>query len=165
LRILLFNLLLILGLNALNVPKYFSADFVQKIHSDKSVLIYRGKIYTDSNSVFWKYTYPNEKEIWINKKVYVYEPDLYQVTISKKPEFNLFAALKKAKKLKKSEYTTKINGKTVHFIFDKKLENAWYIDDVGNRVEISFLNQNTKKIPEGIFQPKYPKDVDFIYKN
>ena len=93
-------LLFITNLFALNLPEYFSADFTQKIYSDNSILTYKGKIFTDSKKVFWKYTYPNEKEIWITDKVYVYEPDLMQVTISKKPKLNIFNAIKNAKKKK-----------------------------------------------------------------
>jgi outer membrane lipoprotein carrier protein len=148
---------------ALNLPEYFSASFVQKIYSNDKVLIYKGKIYTDSKNVFWKYTYPNEKKIWITDKVYVYEPDLIQVTISDKPKLNLFEAIKKAKKIKQNEYVAKVNNKKIYFLFDKTLQKAWYTDDVGNKVEIVFYNQTDKKIPKSLFTPTYPDDVDFIY--
>jgi len=150
---------------ALELPKYFSADFIQNIYSDRKVLTYKGKIYTDSKNVFWKYIYPNEKEIWINDKVYVYEPDLLQVTISKKPHFSLFEAVKNAKKIKNGEYIAKVDSKTVHFIYDKTLKKAWYTDDVGNRVEITFQNPSVEKTDASVFIPKYPKNVDIIYQN
>ena len=90
-RIVLINILLILELFAINFPKYFSADFVQKIYSDNNTLTYKGKIYTDSKHVFWKYTYPNEKEIWINDKVYVYEPqfNMYNLLVKNINQNNL----------------------------------------------------------------------------
>jgi outer membrane lipoprotein carrier protein len=158
-------LLFITNLFALNLPEYFSADFTQKIYSDNSILTYKGKIFTDSKKVFWKYTYPNEKEIWISNKVYVYEPDLLQVTISKKPEFNLFDALKNAKKIKNNDYIANVNDKKIHFLYDNTLKKAWYTDDVGNKVEITFSNQSKKKINSSTFNPKFPEDVDFIYQN
>ncbi|GAB6073590.1 hypothetical protein JCM15786_02470 [Nautilia lithotrophica] len=164
-RIIVFNLLLMFNLFALNLPEYFSADFIQKIYSENNVLTYKGKIYTDSKKVFWKYSYPNEKYIWINKKVIIYEPDLLQVTISKKPKFNLFDAIKNAKKTKNNEYIATIDNKKVNFIYDKYLEKAWYIDDVGNKVVITFKNQSTKNVDQSLFMPKYPKDVDIIYQN
>ncbi len=164
-RIIIFNLLLIFNLFALNLPKYFSADFIQKIYSDGKVLTYKGKIYTDSKNVLWKYTYPDEKYIWINDKVYVYEPDLLQVTISKKPEFNLFKALKKANKLKNNEYEAEIDSKKIYFIYGNTLQKAWYTDDVGNKVIITFSNQSGKKIESSVFKPNFPKDIDVIYQN
>jgi outer membrane lipoprotein carrier protein len=163
LRIIFFNFILILNLFALNLPKYFSANFTQKIYSDDKVLTYKGKIYTDSKNVFWKYTYPTEKEIWITDKVYIYEPDLIQVTIASKPKLNLFNALKKAKKIKNNTYEAEINNNKIYFLYDNTLKKAWYTDDVGNKVEITFSNQWDKKIPQKIFTPTYPEDVDFIY--
>ena len=164
-RIVSLYLILIMSLLALNLPEYFSADFIQKIYSEGKILTYKGKIYTDSKNVFWKYIYPNEKYIWVKNKVYVYEPDLEQVTISKKPKFNLFDAVKNAKKIKNSEYAAKIDNKEVNFIYDKTLQKAWYTDDVGNKVVIEFKNQSTKKIKDKLFAPMYPKDADVIYQN
>ncbi len=165
LKIILFDLLLTFNLFALNLPKYFSADFVQKIYSDKSTLIYKGKVYTDSKSVFWKYTYPNEKDIWINDKIYVYEPDLLQVTITKKTETNLFDAIKKAKNIHKNTFIATLNNKKIYFEYNKTLKKAYYTDDVGNKVEILFSNQSTKKIAPSIFKPIFPDDIDVIYQN
>ncbi len=155
-------LLMVINLYALNLPHYFQAEFIQKIYSDKKTLTYKGEIYTNSKQVFWKYTYPNTKEIWINDKVYVYEPELLQVTISKKPKLNLFEAIKKAKKTEK-DYIAKIDNKTIHFIYDKTLKKAWYTDDIGNKVVINFKDISTEKINPEIFTPKFPDDVDIIY--
>jgi len=164
LRIAIFNLLFIF-LYALNLPEYFSADFTQKIYSENKVLTYKGEIYTNSKNVYWKYTYPDTKQIWINQKVYIYEPDLLQVTISKKPKFNLFNAIKKAKKTKNNTYTALIDNKKIHFKFDKTLKKAWYVDDVGNKVEIVFTNQSKEKINPSLFKPNFPENIDIIYQN
>ena len=157
-------LFLITNLFSLNLPKYFSANFTQKIYSQDKILTYKGKIYTNLKQTYWKYTYPNKKEIWVNDKVYIYEPDLIQVTIAKKPKLDLFNAIKKAKKIN-NDYIAKINNKKIHFIYNNTLQKAWYIDDVGNKVELIFTNQSTKKIDQNLFIPKYPKDVDIIYQN
>ena len=163
-KIILANIFLIINLFALNLSKYFSADFIQKIYSEKSTLTYKGKIFVKNNKVYWKYTYPNEKEIWINDKVYIYEPDLMQVTISKKPKLNIFNAIKNAKKIKDNIYLAKIDNKNIYFIYDKTLQKVWYKDDVGNEVKINFYKKSTKKFNLTLI-PKFPKDVDFIYQN
>jgi outer membrane lipoprotein carrier protein len=165
LRIVLINIILVLNLLALTLPEYFSADFTQKIYSDNNTLTYKGKIFVANNKVYWKYIYPNEKEIWINDKVYVYEPDLMQVTISKKPKLNIFNAIKNAKKIKDNIYLAKIDNKKIYFIYNKTLQKVWYKDDVGNEVKINFYKQSAKKFDITLLKPKFPEDVDFIYQN
>ncbi len=150
-------------LNALNLPSNFQADFIQTIQSNGKKLIYKGKIYYHKNKIFWHYTYPVEKYIWINDKVYVYEPDLIQVTISKKPKFNLQNIINNAKKIKQNEYEAVINNKKAYFIFDKIPKKLWYKDKMGNLVSIVFNQISLKKINPSIFIPKYPKNVDIIY--
>ncbi len=150
-------------LNALNLPSNFQADFIQTINSNGKKLIYKGKIYYQKNKIFWHYNYPVEKYIWINDKVYVYEPDLIQVTISKKPKFNLQNIVKNAKRIKPHEFETVIDKKKVYFIFDKIIKKLWYKDEMGNLVSIVFNKTSLKKINPSLFIPKYPKDVDIIY--
>ncbi|GAX88275.1 outer membrane lipoprotein carrier protein [Lebetimonas natsushimae] len=155
-------LLLISNLFALNLPKNFTAEFTQYIYQSSKKLTYRGIVIINNNQVYWKYTYPNIKEIWIKDKVYVYEPDLMQVTISKKPKLNLFKILKNAKKLNNNLYVATADNKEIYFIYDKTLKKAYYTDDIGNRVEIYFkkLNKNLKIPPLN-----FPKNIDFIYQN
>ena len=148
---------------ALTIPNSFSANFIQTINSNEKILTYKGKIFFKNPKILWKYTYPNEKYIWINDRVYIYEPDLYQVTISKKPEFTLTDILKNAKKIKDHTYKTKLKNKTVYFIYDKTLKKLWYKDELGNLVTIKFTNQKEKNLNPDIFIPNYPKDVDIIY--
>ena len=149
-------------INALNLPDNFKSDFTQTINSNGKKLIYKGEIFYKNGNILWKYTYPVKKYIWINNKVYIYEPNLMQVTISKKPEFNLENILKNAKK-EKSRYVTLIGGKKVYFIYDKTLKSLHYKDDAGNLVTVDFTNTSTKPIKDSLFIPTYPKDVDFIY--
>ena len=150
-------------LNALNLPSNFEADFIQTINSNGKNLLYKGKIYFQKEKIFWHYLYPVEKYIWINDKVYVYEPDLIQVTISKKPKFNLQNIIKNAKKIKQNEYETVIDKKKVYFVFEKTIKKLWYKDKMDNLVTIVFNNISLKKLNPSLFIPKYPKDVDIIY--
>jgi outer membrane lipoprotein carrier protein len=147
---------------ALIIPKNFAANFTQHIYQDNKKLTYKGIVILKNNQIYWKYTYPTLKEIWIKDKVYVYEPDLMQVTVSKKPKLNLFKILKNAKKLNKNLYVANANNKEIYFIYDKTLKKAYYTDDIGNRVEIYFkkLDKNLKIPPLN-----FPKDIDIIYQN
>jgi len=151
------------NLFALNLPTYFSATFTQTIYSDNKTLTYKGEVYTNSKNIFWKYIYPEEKYIWIKDKVYIYEPNLIQLTITKKPEINLFNVIKQAAQIDKNKYIAQIENKQIYFIFDKTLKKAWYKDDLGNKVVFTFNNQSTKKIDDNIFIPNYPPEVDIIY--
>lgn len=148
---------------AINLPPYFSATFTQKIYSDNKTLTYKGEVYTNSKDIFWKYTYPEEKYIWIKDKVYVYEPNLIQLTITKKPKINLFNVIKKATQIDKNKYIAQIDNKKIYFIFDKTLKKAWYKDDLGNKVVFTFKNQSNKKIDNTIFIPTSSKEVEIIY--
>ena len=161
-RLILILILLISYVNALTLPKDFKSDFIQTINSNGKKLIYKGELFYKNGKILWKYTYPVEKYIWINDKVYVYEPNLMQVTISKKPKFNLENIIKKAKKEGKF-YVAKIDNKKVYFIYDKTLKSLHYKDDAGNLVTIVFSKTSTKPLKDSIFIPTYPQDVDIIY--
>jgi outer membrane lipoprotein carrier protein len=154
--------LIIGNLFAINLPKNFAAKFTQYIYQNNKKLTYKGIVILNNNQIYWKYTYPSLKEIWIKDKVYIYEPDLMQVTVSKKPKLNLFKILKNAKKLKDNLYVALADNKEIYFIYDKTLKKAYYNDDIGNRVEIYFkkINKNLKIPPLN-----FPKDTDFIYQN
>ena len=161
-RMFFIILLSIMYLNALSLPKNFEADFTQTINSNGKKLYYKGRIFYKKGRILWEYSYPVKKYIWINDKVYVYEPDLMQVTISKRPEFTLQNILKNAKK-EKNFYITKIENKKVYFTYDKTLKSLHYKDDAGNLVTITFSNFSTKPLKKSLFIPRYPDDVDIIY--
>jgi outer membrane lipoprotein carrier protein len=154
--------LLTISLFAFNIPKNFAANFKQYIYQNDKKLKYKGIVVINNNQVYWKYTYPNIKKIWITDKVYIYEPDLMQVTVSKKPKLNLFKILKNAKKLNGNKYIALADNKEIYFIYDKTLKEAYYKDDIGNKVEIYF-----QKLDKNISIPplKFPNDVDFIYQD
>ena len=156
-------LFFLIALNALELPKNFSADFTQTITDQNKKITYKGKIYYKNGKILWKYSYPAEKYIWIRDRVYVYEPDLFQVTISPKPKFTLQNIVKNAKKIKDDIYEAKIDKKRVFFKYDKSLKYLKYKDQMDNNIEINFSNQSTKELNESTFIPTYPKDVDIIY--
>jgi outer membrane lipoprotein carrier protein len=162
LRKFILLIILCLNLSALNLPKNFAANFTQYIYQNDKKLTYKGIIILNNNQIYWKYTYPTLKEIWIKDKVYIYEPDLIQVTISKKPKLNLFKILKNAKKIDNNKYMALADNKEIYFIYDKTLKKAYYKDDIGNSIEIYF-----KKLDKNISVPplNFPKDIDFIYQN
>jgi outer membrane lipoprotein carrier protein len=147
---------------ALSLPKEFSANFTQHIFSNDKNLTYKGKIFYKNKELVWKYTYPTEKIIWIKDKVYIYEPDLYQVTITKRKKLTLDKIVKNSKKIGKNLYLSKINNKKIYFLYDKTLQKLYYTDELGNKVEIKFYNQKNYA-PKKVFEINFPNDVDYIY--
>jgi len=150
---------------ALNIPSNFKANFIQTIKSDNQEIKYKGEIFYKNGKILWKYTYPTEKYIWMLNQVYIYEPDLYQVTVTKRPKFNIENILKNSKKVKNNLYETTINNKKVKFIYDKFLKELSYTDEVGNKVKIVFSNFSTNELNNSLFVPTFPDDVDVIYQN
>ncbi len=147
---------------AITLPKQFSADFIQTITSDKKTLTYKGKVFYNQGNIVWKYTYPYKKIIWIEDKVYIYEPDIMQLTITKRKKNTLSDILKNSKKIKNNLYKAEIEDKKIYFIYDKTLKKIFYTDEIGNKVEVNFFNQKNST-PLKIFEVHYPKDVDIIY--
>ena len=154
-------LIFISFLYSLELPKQFSAKFTEYIYQKNKKLTYKGLIIFKNQNIYWKYTYPNTKEIWINNKVYVYEPDLMQVTVSKKPKLNLIKILKNAKKIDKNLYLAKMDKKDIYFIYNKTLKKLWYKDEIGSKIEMYFTKENNYSIPP----LNFPEDVDYIYQN
>jgi outer membrane lipoprotein carrier protein len=149
---------------ALEPPKTFKADFVQTVTSQNGVLKYKGVVCMKNDEIFWKYEYPQVKYIWVKKEIYVYEPDLMQVTIAKRGSLTLENILKHSKKIKKDLYLTVLNKTKVYFVYDKTLKKLYYTDKLGNKIEILFFNQSTCKNDE-VFKLNFPKDVDIIREN
>ncbi len=146
----------------------FSTDFNQTIKSNNKTISYKGKLYIKNDLILWKYLYPTSKTIWItNNKIYIYEPDLYQVTIyNNQKKDSLFELIKSANKIKPNLYVKKYNDKTIYFQTKNGLiDKIYYKDKIGNLVTLNFYNTKKENISKLFFIPKYPKDVDFIYAN
>lgn len=165
-RFLVVFLFFIAELFALTLPKQFSADFNQTIDSDQKTLHYRGEIFYKNGQIVWKYTYPYQKTIWVKSRIYIYEPDLMQVTVIDKKENNLIEILKKAKKIDKNRYETEYKGKKYYFILSngkiKLPQKIYYTDEMGNKVVIKFYNFKNE-VNDKVFDLNFPDDVDVIH--
>jgi len=146
---------------ALNLPSSFEANFKQTITQEDKKLNYKGKVFVKEDKIFWHYIYPNEKQIWINDKLYMYEPDLMQVTITKRPKFNITNLIKEAKQISKNQYIIIKENKKFLITQDKNL-TITYTDEVGNENKIIIYNIKPKELNSSLFTPKYPKDSDII---
>jgi outer membrane lipoprotein-sorting protein len=125
----------------------FISDFNQSVKSENKTINYQGKVFVNNELIFWHYEKPIEKKIWITyNKIYVYEPDLEQVTIyntSKKDNF--FILIKSAKKLKNNLYLKEYDNKKIYFETKNGLINKiYYKDKVDNLVTLIFIKQKKK---------------------
>ena len=146
--------------------KSFESDFNQSVKSDNKVIKYEGKVFINNNLVYWHYTKPIEKKIWATlDKIYVYEPDLEQVTIyTKNKNDDFFELLKTAKLIKKDIYMKEYDNKKIYFKVDNNLvKKIYYKDKIDNLVTLDFYNISPKNFKLDLFMPKYPKYVDIIY--
>jgi len=146
--------------------KTLTTDFNQTIKSDNKTIIYKGKLFIKDNLIFWHYKKPIEKKIWVlQNKIYVYEPDLYQVTIySKNKDDDFFNLLKTAKKIDNNLYVKKYNDKTIYFSIKNGLvKKIYYKDKIDNLVTLNFYNTNKGDINKSLFKPSFESDVDIIY--
>jgi len=157
-------LLIAVFLFAITPPKEFSAKFIQTIKSDGKTITYKGEVFKNNNEIVWKYTYPTDKTIWIKDKIYIYEPDLMQLTIANRQNGTLNDILSRAKKIKDHLYVADIDHKKIFFIYDKTLKKIYYTDDLGNRVEIKFSAQKNRA-DKNVFKLNFPQDVDVVYQN
>ncbi|PAF43390.1 LolA-like outer membrane lipoprotein chaperone [Helicobacter sp. 11S03491-1] len=139
--------------------KSFRANFIQNVQGENGDKItYQGSIEAKiPNLAKWIYKNPLEKEIYINgEDVVVYEPKLYQATISHlKEKTDFFSILNNAVADKEGKYHSKI-GKTIYWLTfkDKKPYLLEFQDDFDNKVSIKF----TKVL---INQPI--EDSDFVF--
>jgi len=146
--------------------KSFESDFNQSVKSDNKVIKYEGKVFINNNLVYWHYTKPIEKKIWATlDKIYVYEPDLEQVTIyTKNKNDDFFELLKTAKLIKKDIYMKEYDNKKIYFKVDNNLvKKIYYKDKIDNLVTLNFYDTKQKEFNLSFFEPKYPQYVDVIY--
>ncbi len=149
---------------SLTLPKQFSAKFIETISSKDKNLTYKGEVYYKDKNIVWKYTYPNKKIIWVKDKIYIYEPDLEQITITKRKKLSLNNIIKNSKKIKDNLYVSNVEKKKIYFIYDKTLKKLFYKNEIGDKVTINFFNQKND-VNNSIFRINVPKDIDIIYQN
>ncbi|MBF7067245.1 outer membrane lipoprotein chaperone LolA [Campylobacter volucris] len=146
--------------------KNFSSDFVQKVHSSKSSLEYKGNFIITQNKAFWNYTYPISKQIYINKhEITIIEPQLEQVIFTKIQNLpNLQQIFKQAKKISQDTYeATYENIQYKIKLKNDTLTNISYKDELQNTIIIEFFNQKfNQNIKENIFIPKIPNYYDIV---
>ncbi|MEO1942448.1 MAG: LolA-like outer membrane lipoprotein chaperone [Campylobacterales bacterium] len=152
---------------ALQLPPYFSAKFTQIVKGEEGEnLQYRGEVYYQrGEGLYWHYTSPVEKKIWIiQNRIVIYEPDIEQVTIStRRRGLNLERLLKGARELSRGHYTTEVEGREYNFTYSDRLEEIKYRDRIGNLVVIKFSGGGRTPPPHSLFTPTYPADVEIIY--
>jgi len=146
--------------------KSFKSDFNQSVKSENKIINYNGKVYVKDSLVYWHYIKPIEKKIWATMdKIYVYEPDLEQVTIyntSKKDNF--FELIKSSQKIKKNLFLKTYNNKKIYFeVKNSLIKKIYYKDKIDNLVTLNFYNTQKKDFNLSFFIPKYPEYVDVIY--
>ncbi|WP_104744706.1 LolA-like outer membrane lipoprotein chaperone [Helicobacter acinonychis] len=146
----------------------FSAHFKQVLKNEKP-LVYYGVLKAKApNLALWVYEKPLKKEIYMNaKEVVIYEPNLFQATITPlKDKTDFFTILKQLKKQADGSFKTIINKTIYRLVFkDSKPFSLEFKDEVNNPVTITFSQvEINPKIPTEIFVFK-PKDenIDIVH--
>jgi outer membrane lipoprotein carrier protein len=146
----------------------FEADFIQSITDEKDkVLTYNGHIVAlKPQNARWSYTKPIKKDVFINDfEVTIVEPEIEQVIIKRlESNFDFFKIISNAKKIDKNTYVAFYRDSK--FTIIKKgvlIESISYMDELENRVKITFENQKQNRtIEKSVFIPKYPMEFDVI---
>ncbi|MGL2596177.1 LolA-like outer membrane lipoprotein chaperone [Helicobacter pylori] len=145
----------------------FSAHFKQVLKNEKP-LVYYGILKAKApNWALWVYEKPLKKEIYMNdKEVVVYEPNLFQATITPlKDKTDFFTILKQLKKQTDGSFQTTINKTTYRLVFkDGKPFSLEFKDEMNNLVTITFSQAEINpKIPNEIFvfNPK-DENIDIV---
>jgi len=148
--------------------KTFQASFLQTILDDNNKRItYSGDIYINgSDNALWSYNAPVQKALYFSEeRLTIIEPELEQAIIKDiENSINIYSILKNAKKMDSSSYKGVFNNKEYILHVEKnEISDIQYKDDFGNRVTISFENQEVdKKLPKDIFKIEIPKEFDTI---
>ncbi|AHZ28612.1 membrane protein [Helicobacter pylori] len=145
----------------------FSAHFKQVLKNEKP-LVYYGVLKAKApNWALWVYEKPLKKEIYMNdKEVVIYEPNLFQATITPlKDKTDFFTILKRLKKQDDGSFKTTINKTTYRLVFkDGKPFSLEFKDDMNNLVTITFSQAeiNPTIINEiFVFKPK-DENIDIV---
>lgn len=149
----------------------FEAKFIQTTYQGKEKIIYQGSLIAKRpHMAKWIYTLPLKKEIYLNENmVLVYEPALFQATISKLDQnIDFFSIIKQAKLESSTQnisiYGAKIGDTLYHLeIKDDLPYRIIYNDALDNRVEVQFSLQKINiQMPDSTFIFHPPEGIDFI---
>lgn len=142
------------------------ANFTQTITNDQNKTItYTGKVSIGTDRVLWEYETPSVKKVLITQRqIYILEPDLEQVTVTKNlGTQDLKAIYKNAKTLDAHTRQAVLDGKEVLIKDDGKfVTGLYYIDEVGNRAAISFRATAPFKFSQEDFKLQIPKHYEII---
>jgi outer membrane lipoprotein carrier protein len=146
-----------------------SSDFIQEIvNVDNNKIVYRGKMYAKKhhNRTVWIYKEPITKYIYYKDgEIVIIEPDLEQATFAKLDNVpNILSLLKSSKRISKDKLVTKFNGNSYTIrVRGSKILRLEYLDEMQNRVDISFKNQIiNKKIDNSKFIYSIPSEYDIL---
>ncbi|GAA6998341.1 LolA-like outer membrane lipoprotein chaperone [Helicobacter pylori] len=145
----------------------FSANFKQVLKNEKP-LVYYGVLKAKApNWALWVYEKPLKKEIYMNdKEVVIYEPNLFQATITPlKDKTDFFTVLKHLKKQDDGSFKTTINKTTYRLIFkDGKPFSLEFKDEMNNLVTITFSQTEINPTIANeifVFKPK-DENIDIV---
>ncbi len=145
----------------------FSANFKQVLKSEKP-LVYYGVLKAKApNWALWVYEKPLKKEIYMNdKEVVIYEPNLFQATITPlKDKTDFFTILKHLKKQDDGSFKTTINKTTYRLVFkDGKPFSLEFKDGMNNLVTITFSQAEINPTIANeifVFKPK-DENIDIV---
>ncbi|GAA9127468.1 LolA-like outer membrane lipoprotein chaperone [Helicobacter pylori] len=145
----------------------FSANFKQVLKNEKP-LVYYGVLKAKAPSwALWVYEKPLKKEIYMNdKEVVIYEPNLFQATITPlKDKTDFFTILKHLKKQDDGSFKTTINKTTYRLVFkDGKPFSLEFKDEMNNLVTITFSQTEINPTIANeifVFKPK-DENIDIV---
>ncbi len=147
----------------------FQSRFEQKVFNDQNrSILYKGSVYFKSpDRIRWEYLSPNRKSIYIlGQKAVIIDPELEQVLIRYVKTQDILTSLNSAKKISNNHYLAKIGKKNYHiYMKDNVLKKIIYKDDMGNRVEVLFLNpKQNEKLDDKVFEYRIDPEWDVIVK-
>ncbi len=148
----------------------FSADFKQTITNEQNrTITYEGKVYAakEENSALWEYRKPVVKKIYYrNGEIIIVEPELEQAIYAKLNKIpNLLKLLKEAREISPGLFETEFNHirYRIRLNNEGKVEKISYIDELSNRVVITFSNQKQNRyIDRKRFICQIPSGYDIL---
>ncbi len=145
----------------------FSAHFKQVLKNEKP-LVYYGVLKAKApNWALWVYEKPLKKEIYMNdKEVVIYEPNLFQATITPlKDKTDFFTILKRLKKQDDGSFKTTIHKTAYRLVFkDGKPFSLEFKDEMNNFVTITFSQAEINPTIANeifVFKPK-DENIDIV---
>ena len=159
-----------LSANDLKNIKTFDADFKQTIiNSSNKTIVYKGHIYIkEPGKILWQYKDPIIKNVYVfNKVAVIDEPELEQAIYSKlQNEVNILELMETAKKIANNKYRATLYNVTYTISIQQgKIKSIVYVDELENKVMISFENIKQNEIIEDkVFEFIPPKYYDIIRK-